>query len=146
MRIVVMDQEAVQKYSNSSHQETSAIISIYSARGRKACIKPSLRNNIKELLYLCFDDATMYDGGAKWMSQLDAAMLVDFALHWRNEDVDILIIQCEYGEGRSVGCAEALSEYFFNTHLPEEVTENMNVWCYNRTKRWLDHNHKEGLV
>ena len=139
MKILVMDEETVEVYSSNEHSETSVIISISSVRGRKAFIYDDVpRNNIKDILYLSFDDEDDFKTGHNLMTHLDAAQIIDFTTHWKNEGIDTLIVQCEYGESRSVAVAAALSEYFLNISLPEELTENMNKHCYNRLKLWLD--------
>ena len=133
-RVIVMDAEQVEKYNLDTNLEKSVIVSIRSTGGRQAFIKPCKLNNIQDVLFLQFDDVSIDDGYSRIMTDAQGDEIVNFISKWI-PTVDVIIFQCEYGESRSVGCAEAVSEYIFSKMLPDNITEKMNNLCYNVTYR-----------
>ncbi len=132
--IDTMSSEEIEAYAMKKNESTSAIVSIYSSGGRKADIKLRDYNLIKDVLYLKIDDATRDDGYSLIMTDHEGDEVVDFVYKWLNK-VDTIIFQCEYGESRSVGCAEAVAEILLNSKLDDEKTLGMNRHCYNTVKR-----------
>lgn len=132
--IDTMSSEEIEAYAMNKNKSTSAIISIYSSGGRKADIKLKEYNLIKDVLYLKIDDATRDDGYSLIMTDHEGDEVVDFVYKWLNK-VDTIIFQCEYGESRSVGCAEAVMEMLLNSKFDDEKTLGMNRHCYNTVKR-----------
>lgn len=69
--------------------------------------------------------------GIKCMTDKDAKNIVDFVETFKNE-VDMIVVHCEFGISRSAGVASALSlilngidQYYFDNYVP-------NMLCYRK--------------
>ena len=69
--------------------------------------------------------------GIKCMDNKDAKNIIDFVETFKNE-VDLIVVHCEFGISRSAGVASALSlilngtdQYYFDNYIP-------NMLCYRK--------------
>ena len=133
MEIVVMNKHSAEEYSLERHEESSVIISISSCKNTPAYIIPNKVANIKEVLFLEFNDTDstkFLDGG---ILSKDAKQICDFVNKYKDDvSLDKIIVHCEAGQSRSAGVAAAIMKYLNNDDTPifnnHRYTPNMS--CY----------------
>lgn len=137
MKYKAFSRSNAEKYSNQKHNETSIVISIRSSFDK---ILPNIEcndtNNIKDILYLAFDDIDEYDtkhctNGL--MTKQQANDIVNFCNKWYNK-IDKIIIHCDGGISRSVGVLGAISRWFEGiedlTFSSKSKYPNMTCYLY----------------
>ena len=74
------------------------------------------------------------------ISKEDAKNILEFIDNNIN-DIDEIIVHCEYGQGRSPAVAYAVSEYLINKNIPHENEEylqkypNINIYVFETIKK-----------
>lgn len=131
MRVVVMNKSSVEDYAMSQHDNTSVVISIASRGSNKAFIVPCTVNNIKDVLFLNFNDTLDTNSIYGGIERKEAEQISEFVKKYSDE-VDTIIVQCEAGQSRSAGTAAAIMKYLFNDD--SEIFDNRNctpnILCY----------------
>ncbi len=138
MTIKIFSRQQAVKQSYTDFDGSKIIISISDPFKEKAKFN---RNNIsiKSVLYLSFYDidekTKSIFGGYDSMSPIDAVLIIDFVLKWKNF-VDEIWVQCEMGVSRSAGIAAAVAEHFEldSNDILNNSSYFPNILCYNLTK------------
>ena len=134
-RYKIMSRDRAQKYCLQNHSRTSVIISIRSSWDK---VLPSLpmndKNNVKDVLFLAFDDVDKEDSPECCIQPSDAKKVAEFVEKYYDK-VDDLIFHCDGGISRSAGVTAAVmrakegNDYYvfkINTKCP-------NMTCYLET-------------
>ena len=131
----VLSRKSCERYCTQNHNKTSIIISISSIWDK---VKPDVyindKNNIRDILFLSFDDVDMEEDKRFCMQYEDGKKVADFINKWYDK-VDVIIVHCDGGISRSAGVAAAImrvkehndSKYFLST------TKFPNRTCYLKT-------------
>lgn len=110
MQLLVMNNTELEDYNMQENKYNSIIISISDIGGMEPFITPSERNKINKVLFLKFNDTEREDDiGCIENKHIEA--IYNFVLDYLDR-VDMLIVQCAKGEGRSSGVAKAIKEVF----------------------------------
>lgn len=105
-----MNNTELEDYNMQENKYNSIIISISDIGGMEPFITPSERNKINKVLFLKFNDTEREDDiGCIENKHIEA--IYNFVLDYLDR-VDMLIVQCAKGEGRSSGVAKAIKEVF----------------------------------
>ena len=134
MDFQVMSRERCEKYSRTKHKKTSAIVSIKSSWDR---VWPDLDmtddNNIKDILFLDFDDIDIDAKNASdcFITKDDARKIAHF-IEKHRADVDVLICHCDGGISRSAGVSAAAQRYLTDndSQLFRSHTKYPNMGVY----------------
>ena len=133
MEFSVMSRMRIEKYSRQAHQETSAVISIYSLDRYPAKIARIPENRIKDILYVAFDDV---ENGPGAITEEDAKKIIQFTDKVVNRRYERLIVQCDAGISRSSGVCAAIEKYlgYLKNHdMPDWEVPNMLAKYYITT-------------
>lgn len=110
MQLLVMNNTELEDYNMQENKYNSIIISISDVNDREPLITPNERNKINKVLFLKFNDTEREDDiGCIENKHIEA--IYNFVLDYLDK-VDMLIVQCAKGEGRSSGIAKAIKEVF----------------------------------
>lgn len=127
--VEVMSKQKVEKFMYKPHQGNYIIISIRAHDSSQLNIPIDTESNIKDVLYLMFDDVT--DGYDNVITPDIADKIGEFVLKHKNtEDKLNLIVHCDAGRSRSAGVAGAIMKYLFNDDAP--IFHN-KAYCPNMT-------------
>lgn len=131
MRVVVMNKSNVEDYAMSKHENTSVVISIASRGSNKAFVVPCTVNNIKDVLFLNFNDTDDISSIYGCIERKEAEEISKFVKKYSDE-IDTIIVQCEAGQSRSAGTAAAIMKYLFNddTAIFNNQRYTPNMLCY----------------
>lgn len=107
-RYKIMSRTICEKYCNQKHYDTSIIISIKSTWDKTdPQVFCSDINNVKDILFLSFDDIDFEDGPDGCMTVKDGVAIADFVNKW-NDKIDKIIVHCDGGISRSAGVCAAI--------------------------------------
>ena len=154
----VMSRRKAIEYAYHDNLETCIIISISNSDDFCPKFASYSKNNIKDILYLNFDDIQPWRGMKYWkkdeglildqrinsdgfvyeeriyqlMKQEDADKIVEFVNKWYDK-VDKIIVHCNAGISRSSGVCAAIMKY--KTDSDSQIFDNSyyhpNTHCYN---------------
>ena len=131
MRIEVMNQSTIESYAKQSHSDTSIVISITSERGRESVVPCNWENNIKDVIFLQFDDMDgKHPNRIKPYHANRIKVFMEYHLEFTK--FDKVIVQCEAGQSRSAGVAAALMKFYNNDDTPifNNPRYTPNMLCY----------------
>ena len=134
--IEVMSRSQAQKLSEQTNPST-AIISISDYNTEKCNIVCTEDNNIKDVLFLNFDDIDFNHYYA--IQETDAFRIAEFVNRWKN-DVRKLVVHCGAGISRSAGVAAAIMKhlYGYDWAIFDNPKYNPNMRCYRLTLNALE--------
>ena len=129
MNVYVFSQQNIEKYGQETHYNPSILISITAHCDYPAKVMPTSENNIKDILFLTFDDTDDKTG----ITEQDATQIKEFLK--KNENIypfyDILV-NCNAGQSRSAGVAAAILMYY--NHDDSDIFDSPrftpNMKCY----------------
>lgn len=132
MKFEVMNKKQARRYSFSSHEDKSIIVSI-SNWGEEDNSFHLGENNIKAILFLSFDDIeATNDKNEHPITKEDAKRVEKFVNKYKNK-VDKIIVHCEAGVSRSAGVCAAIMKALNGDDW--EIFDNPrfcpNMTCYN---------------
>lgn len=133
MDVIVKSQHDIEEYAMEEHDKSSVIISIASKCMPSAMILPCKLNGIKDILFLNFNDTDCNDDVSGCISTKDALQIKEFVQKYiENDDLDLIIVQCEAGRSRSAGVAAAILKFIWNddTSIFNNTMYNPNMLCY----------------
>lgn len=138
MHIEVKNKADIERCSAWKNKDKSVVISIRSHDRDKANIIQTEENNIKELLFVEFDDVdSEIKGGISQDNIENIAGFIRKTLDYGG--IDKIIVQCEAGQSRSAGIAAAIMKYIWDDDtsifLNKRYTPNM--YCYRRLLKEL---------
>lgn len=130
--IIVCNRGTAEKFAAESHDFGSAIISIKTRTDPSdPYIKFTDNNNVKEILFMRFNDAeNEIEGGITYE---EAAKVAKFIRHIARDrdDVQTLIVHCDAGESRSAGVAAAIAKKYFDNDESYFKRYTPNMRCYS---------------
>ena len=147
MEYMVLSKSKAIRYSYKSHEKSSIIISIQNSYDLPEKFLPSPNNNIKEVLYLTFDDIDSLNGLTikkdegmvidnynqvyAIISDEDAQKIVDFVKKYQNT-IDRIIVHCEAGISRSSGVCAAIMKFLEDddSEIFNNPSYSPNMRCY----------------
>lgn len=127
MKISVMSRISAEEYSMQKHDEASVVISINGVYDTIAQIVKTEQNNIRDILFLRFDDT---DTGALAINKLDTLKIKNFVN--KHKSMSNMIVHCGAGQSRSAGVAAAILKYLYNddTQIFNNRRYTPNMKCY----------------
>ncbi len=134
-RYKIMSRKNCERYCRQKHKESSVIISIKSTWDK---IAPDIYindyNNVKDILFLTFDDDDFEENPKYCMQFSDGKKVAEFVNNYYKK-VRHIIIHCDGGVSRSAGVCAAIMRvkegedcFIFN-----KKTKHPNMTCYLRT-------------
>lgn len=131
MKYRKMSRTTCERYCTQNHLKTSVIISIKTSWDKESpqlyCDK---KNNVKDILFLSFDDT---EDSRYGMQESDGVKVAEFVHTYLNV-VDVIIIHCDGGISRSAGVLYALLFYYERVDKTNKVH---NELAYNVTIKSL---------
>ena len=130
MNIKVFSQQNIEKYAKQNHDIPTLLISITARDAKRANVYPNQINNIKNILFLVFDDT---DNKITGIQTKDAQRIKTFLDNniskWNIENI---LVNCNAGQSRSAGVAAALMYYFNENDKPifDNPMYKPNMLCY----------------
>lgn len=132
MKVCVKSQKMAEEYGKGQHEETSILISIAAKGDPSADVVANETNNIKEILFLKFNDTDRPDEDNGHIVDEDAEKIRDFVEKYKDTDIDTIIVNCGAGQSRSAGVAAAILMYL--TGSDRQIFDNPiytpNKLCY----------------
>ena len=131
----VISRSACERYCTQKHSNTAIIISIKSSWDiEQPNVYCTYDNNIKDILFLSFDDVTKEDNPTHCMSLEDGQKIADFVNKYYAK-VDTIIIHCDGGISRSAGVGSAIMRVMEGDDYPifDNQKKHPNMTCYLRT-------------
>ncbi len=140
MKYRKMARTTCERYCTQNHPKTSVIISIKTSWDKEwpqlYCDK---RNNIKDILFLSFDDTEDPRYG---MQEADGIKVAQF-VNTYFDAVETIIIHCDGGISRSAGVLYALLYYYEGN---DKTEKRHNKLAYDMTIKGLECINKAGLI
>lgn len=129
-----MNKKKVEEFAMQAHDKTYIVVSIASKKMNTAFIVPNTASNIKEVLFVSFNDTDMTNFELGEITKKEVKQISDFVKRYNNEENEVeLIVQCEAGLSRSVGTAGAISKYLFNDDsIAFSNGKTPNRLCYRK--------------
>jgi predicted protein tyrosine phosphatase len=131
----IMSRNDCEKFCTQEHKETSIIISIKSLSDD---IKPNIYmdslNNIKDILFLTFDDVDFEEDKDNCISFNDGEKIANFVNKWYN-DINMIIVHCDCGISRSAGVMAAImrAKEGEDCIIFDNPNNHPNITCFLRT-------------
>ena len=136
MKYNAFSRDTAIRYASQKHADSSIIISIRSSFDKTLPnIECNNTNNVKDVLFLSFDDIDQYDAKLSTSKGLithkQAKQIVDFCEKWY-KDVDRIIVHCDGGVSRSVGIVGAISRWYegIEDKVFDAKSRYPNMTCY----------------
>lgn len=97
------------------------------------------RENIKDILFLCFDDIEYEKEKGIFMSENDAKKIVAFIKRCQERGIQEIWVHCDAGISRSAGVAAAIMKYLNNDDslIFNNPKYCPNMYCYRLTLNHL---------
>ena len=130
MNIFVFSQRNIEKYAVLNQNTPTILISITTHNSASANVKSNSKNNIKNILFLTFDDT---DNTTTGIQKKDAKRIKKFLnTNIPKYNIDTILVNCNAGQSRSAGVAAALMFYFNNDDTPifDNPMYKPNMLCY----------------
>lgn len=129
--ILVYSRGKAEEFAAKPHDFGSAVISIKTRTDPSdPHIKFTNDNNIKEILFMRFNDAeNEVEGGITYG---EAHKISEFIRHIAKDrdDVQTLVVHCDAGESRSAGVAAAIAKKYFKDDEDFFRKYTPNMRCY----------------
>lgn len=129
--ILIMGRNEAKVYAYKKNDEQDFIIISINSPSEKLNRFDRRNKNLKDILYLSFDDIIEATENEVLMSKLDAFVIKKFIDLWK-EKVNRIIIHCTAGVSRSVGVACAIDRYLNSddSDIWSNKDYTPNKWCY----------------
>lgn len=133
--VEVLNKTQAEEFALQKHDKQYIIISIASRKNNKAFIKHNEYNNIKDILFISFNDTDSSIVAYGGITVNEATKIVKFINKYIHTEADInLIVHCEAGQSRSAGVAAAIMKYLYNndTDIFNNRYYKPNMLCYRK--------------
>lgn len=132
MKIIVKSQKMAEEYGRGQHGESSILISIAAKEDPSADVKCTEENNIRDILFLKFNDTDNPDEENGHIVDADAEQIKDFVNRYLNTNIDTIIVNCGAGQSRSAGVAAAIMMHLTgsNREIFDDKKYTPNKLCY----------------
>ena len=133
MKVCVMSRLLAEEYSRGKHDESSVLISIASKEQPDAEVSCNEDNNLKDILFLHFNDTDSLDVDSGHIVDEDAEQIKEFVNKYKDTDIDTLIVNCGAGQSRSAGVAAAILMYLTGSdrQIYDDKKYTPNRLCYS---------------
>lgn len=132
MKVIVKSQKVAEEYGRETHEDRSILISIAAKGDPSAEVEANDKNNIKDILFLKFNDTDNPEEENGHIVDEDAKQIKDFVEKYLDTDIDTIIVNCGAGQSRSAGVAAAILMYL--TGSDKQIFDNPiytpNKLCY----------------
>lgn len=129
--ILVFCRGHAEDFAKEPHEFGSAVVSIKTREDPSdPYIKFTDTNNIKEILFMAFNDVeNEVEGGITYK---EAYRIAEFVRHIaeHRDDVETLVVHCDAGASRSAGVAAAVAKYYFKDDEDFFKRYTPNARCY----------------
>lgn len=132
-KVYVKSRPAVEEYSATAHEETSVLVSIASRDQEPAKVCCNEINNIKDILYLYFNDTDSLEKDSGHIEDSDGEQIKNFIEKYINTDIDAIIVNCGAGQSRSAGVAAAILMHYTGNEdqIYKDKQYTPNRLCYS---------------
>lgn len=133
MKVCVLSRLMAEEYSLGQHEESAVLISIASKEQPDADVTCNETNNLKDILFLHFNDTDSPEKDSGHIVDEDAEKIRDFVNKYKDTDIDTLIVNCGAGQSRSAGVAAAVLMYLTGSdrQIYDDKRYTPNRLCYS---------------